>query len=114
MVTTTSRRSIAGLLLAGLLTVLTMTFALGATPAHAVEGEGESHFYEYEEIRENASDVSTQFLDPDAESEERPGFFDWFIFPLAAVGVLITAFILFQYLVFQPRFARESEQRGRR
>lgn len=96
------------LLLLGLLAV-----GLVATPALATEGE-ETHFTEYEDIRENASDIGAQYLDPDAEEAERAGFFDWMIYPLAGIGVLITGFIIFQYLVFQPRFAREAEARSQR
>ncbi len=102
--------------LSGLLALLMLgmlVLGLTASPALATEGE-ETHFTEYEDIRENASDISTAFLDPDAEESERPGFFDWMIYPLAGIGVLITGFILFQYLVFQPRFAREADARSQR
>ena len=90
-----------------------MVVGLVAGPVMATEGE-ESHFTEYSEIRENASDVSAEFLTPDAEDAERPGFFDWMIYPLAAAGVLVAGFVIMQYLVFQPRFAREAEARSKR
>lgn len=83
-----------------------------AGPAIATEGGGE--FTEYSDIREGASDIGAEFLDPDAEESERPGFFDWFIFPLVVIGLLATGFILLRYLVFQPRFAQEAEERSKR
>lgn len=102
MVTRTLGTLLLGLLLVGAF----------AGPVLATEGEG-TH-YEYEDIRDNASDVGAAFLEPDAEEAERPGFFDWMIYPLAAAGILITGFIVVQYLVFQPRFAREAEERSKR
>lgn len=96
-----------GILLLGLLVVGVMAGPVLAT-------EAEVHAPTMEEIRENASDVGVAFLTPDEEEQERPGFFDWIIYPVAAIGVLMTFFVVAQYLVFQPRFAREAEARAKR
>lgn len=92
------------LLLAGLLLV-------GVMAGAAIAAEAPPNFQEYEQIRENASDVGAEFL-PD--EYEIPGFFDYLIIPLVAAGVLITIVVLFRYLINHPRFERESEQRSRR
>jgi hypothetical protein len=75
--------------------------------AHAADGPR----IEYDEIRANATDAGAEFL---PEEFEIPGFFDWLIIPLIAGGVVVTIAILGRYLVSQPRFAREAEERERR
>lgn len=97
-----------------LATLLLGLMLVGMVAVPAVATEGGSDFTEYEDIRQNASSVSEQFLAPDAEDAERPGFFDWMIFPLAAAGIVITLLIVVRYLMFQPRFAREADARSQR
>lgn len=94
------------------LALLMGTLLLGAVaaPAAAVEG-GEAPHYEYEDIAEGASAVGTEFL---PEEYTRPPFFDWYVFPLIAAGVLVTALVLFRYLLWQPRFSREARERTAR
>lgn len=92
------------LLLAGLLLV-------GVMAGAATAAEAPDNFVEYEQIQENASDIGAEFL---PEEYEIPGFFDYLIIPLIGAGVLITGAVLFRYLINQPRFERESEQRSRR
>ena len=66
---------------------------------------------QYSEIVENASSTAQQFL---PEPYERPGFFDWYVFPLIILGGLAVALVLFRYLLWQPRFAEEEEKKSRR
>ena len=94
------------------LALLLATVLLGAFagPAAATEGV-EVPQVEYEDIAANASDVGSEFL---PEEYSRPQFFDWFVIPLIAAGVAITALVLFRYLLWQPRFAREAREKSRR
>ncbi|MEE8601575.1 hypothetical protein [Euzebya tangerina] len=98
------KRSIAVLMLSGLLLVGAV-----ATTAGAAEGGGE--FTEYEEIVEGAGEAGGEFL-PD--EYEIPGFFDYIRFPLIALGVVVTGGVLSYYLIAQPRFQREAEEKSRR
>ncbi len=98
------KRWFAMVLLVGLLIV----GALGTT-ALATEAEGE--FREYEEIVAEAGEAGGEYL---PEEYDIPGFFDWIIIPLVAIGVLVTVIVLGYYLFAQPRFARETEERSRR
>ncbi|CAN5446575.1 hypothetical protein BH23ACT9_BH23ACT9_24510 [soil metagenome] len=99
------KRTFGMVLVAGLLLV-------GVMAGAAVAAEPDPEFFrEYSEIRENASDVGAEFL-PD--EYEIPGFFDFLIIPLIGLGVVVTAVTLFRYLVNQPRFEREAEERSRR
>lgn len=91
-----------------LLIGLLIVGALGTT-ALATEAEGE--FREYEEIVAEAGEAGGEYL---PEEYDIPGFFDWIIIPLVAVGVLVTVIVLGYYLFAQPRFARETEERSRR
>lgn len=91
-------------LLAGLLVV-----GMLGTAAQATEAEGE--FTEYEEIVAEAGEVGEEYL---PEEYDIPGFFDWIIIPLVVIGVLVTVGVLGYYLLSQPRFAREVEERERR
>jgi hypothetical protein len=96
-----------------LTTVMLVGLVLGgalATTAVAVEGGG-AHRLPYEEIVERAGEAGGEFLPPEYE---RPGFFDWIVYPLVGAGVVITGMVLFRYLIAQPRFSREAEQRSRR
>lgn len=104
------KRSPAMVRLAGLL-VLVALLTLGVLSGSALATEAPEHFREYSEIRENASGVGQEFL---PEEYEIPGFFDWMIIPLVALGVLITVAILLRYLISQPRFEREVKERSRR
>lgn len=94
---------------AGLGVALIVMFLLALVPAaaHAVEGGG-VEVPDFSELRESSSDTAQQFL---PEDYERPGFFDWWVIPLIAVGVLASLYVLVRYLVYQPKFAREAEER---
>lgn len=92
-----------------LVIALLLTGLLGGV-ATATEG-GAHEVPEYSEILESSSDTAREFL---PEAYERPGFFDWFVYPLLGVGVLATLAVLLRYLVFQPKFAEEDRKRARR
>ena len=98
------KRSVAVLMLSGLL-------FMGAVTTSAVAVEAGGDFTEYEDIVENAGEAGGEFL-PD--EYEIPGFFDYFRFPLIAAGIIVTAGVLGYYLIAQPRFQREAEERSRR
>lgn len=103
------KRSLAMARHAGLL-VLVGLLMVGVLSGAAGAAESPSHFTEYSEIQENASDVGAEFLPPEYEM---PGFFDWLIIPLIALGVLITAAVLMRYLIAHPRFEREAKEKER-
>ncbi|MGI9017242.1 MAG: hypothetical protein ACR2HR_09100 [Euzebya sp.] len=99
------KRSLAVLMLAGILLVGSLVSVAGATEAEGGE------YVEYEQIVENSTDAGAEFLPAEYDI---PGFFDWIIIPLVGVGVLVTAGLLGYYLIAQPRFAREAEERSKR
>ncbi len=98
------KRSLGIIMVVGLLLV-------GGMASTAVAAESGAEFTEYEDIVAGAGEAGGEFLPPEYE---RAGFFDWIIFPLVGAGVLITALVLFRYLIAQPRFSREAEERSRR
>lgn len=98
------KRSLGMVLLVGLLLVGVL-----ATTAAATEAEVE--FREYDEIVEIAGESGGEFL---PEEYEMPGFFDWIVLPLVILAVVVTALVLMRYLMSQPRFSKEAEERSRR
>lgn len=100
----------AAMAMPAVLVMLAVVLMVGALSGAAQATEAPSHFREYSEIRENASDVGAEFL-PD--EYDIPGFFDWLIIPLVAAGVLITVAVLLRYLIAHPRFEREAKAKER-
>ena len=98
------KRSLGIVTLVGLLLVGVMTSTAMAT-------EAEVEHREYEEIVEIAGESGQEFLPPEYEM---PGFFDWIVLPLVILAVLITGLVLMRYLMNQPRFSKEAEERSRR
>ncbi|HUG86138.1 MAG TPA: hypothetical protein VMM13_16360 [Euzebya sp.] len=103
------KRTVAMARPAGLLLMVGLLM-VGVLSGPAIATEAPSHFREYEEIQENASDVGAEFLPAEYDI---PGFFDWLIIPLVAAGVLITAAVLLRYLISHPRFEREAREKER-
>lgn len=87
-----------------------------AAPAFATEAEGGAPVEEegpapgINEIG-TQNDVSSQWL---PEPTELPPFQKWLYVPLAIVGFLVIAALLYLYLVWQPRFAEERRSKRRR
>ncbi len=98
------KRSLGIIMIVGLLLV-------GAMASTAVATEAEVEFQEYEQIVDTAGENGGAFL---PEEYSRPAFFDWLLFPLMGIAVLMTGVVLFRYLIAQPRFSREAEERSRR
>ena len=50
------------------------------------------------------------------EAYEEPSWFQWLIYPMLGLGLLVVTVLVIFYLWWQPRFAREQEdsQRGGR
>lgn len=92
--------------------VLTVAMAL---PAAAVEGEGPGggHGQEDVEMEEigTGSETAKEFR---PEPFEQPALFQWIVYPLAAVGILMALVILGLYLLWQPEFGREAEEKKKR
>lgn len=87
--------------------------ALGPTGiAAAVEGELEQQqpLPRFEEIG-SQSDIAREYL---PEPYEEPSWFQWLLFPLLIVTIVVTGAVLFFYLVWQPKFASEQKTKRRR
>lgn len=59
----------------------------------------------------SGSDIAEQYF---PEPYEEPSWFQWALFPLLIVGLLVTLVALFAYLVWQPKFANEQKSKRRR
>lgn len=97
----------------GVLTlVLAVLLAALAAPAAAVEGEDGGHGQEDLEMEEigTGSETAKEFR---PEPFEQPAFFKWIIYPLAGLGVLAALVILGLYLLWQPEFGREGQEKKR-
>jgi hypothetical protein len=84
---------------------------VGSLAGPAVAAEVERHHYSYEEIRDQASEVSQGFL---PEAHEPPSLFQWIIYPSIVVAILVALAVLFTYLVWMPRFAQERAEKERK
>jgi hypothetical protein len=98
----------------GLLMVASLLFIGALTaPAWAVEG-GEEHGREplpgIDEIGSDSETAQEFFPEP----YEPPPFFRFMWGPLVVVAVVVSLFVLFAYLVWQPRFAQERRAKRRR
>lgn len=98
---------LAAILFVGLLGA-TMLAGLAA-PASAVEapdGE-ESPPPDIEELCREGS-VAAEFC---PETYEEPSWFQWLIYPLLILGLVMATAMLIAYLTWQPRFASEAEEK---
>lgn len=100
-------------LLAGLLAV---ALALGwASPALAVEEDipdpdeaaEEEPPPDIDELCQEGT-IAAEFC---PERYEEPSWFQWLIYPLLIVGLVMAVLLLIAYLTWQPRFAREREEK---
>ena len=101
--------------------VLLMLLGLFSVPAVAAEADEDADPTEaleeehaplpsIEEIG-SQNEVSQQFR---PEAPEPPVFADALLYPLLALGVVVTVVALVLYLVWQPRFGREREEGRKR
>lgn len=93
--------------------VVVVLIAAMAIPAAAVEGEGGGgHGHKKKEMEEvgTGSETAKEFR---PEPYEQPAFFEWILYPLAAVGILAALGILGLYLLWQPEFAHEAKKKKR-
>ncbi len=100
--------------LAGVVTlVAALTLGLLAVPALAVEGgeepEGHGPLPELSEVG-TQSEVAKNFF---PEEAEEPVFADFLIYPLLAVGLIVSLVVLTLYLRWQPTFAEERKKARR-
>ena len=92
---------------AGIAVLLVLLGGVGG-PAAATEGEG-AEIPAFEELAQN--EAAADFLPAEYD---KPAFFDWFIYPLLALGLLAAIGVGFRYLQWQPRFVREARSKRRR
>lgn len=105
-----SKRRLGVLALAlGLLMVLVAApAAAGEAGGGGEEGGGApAEDMEMEEVG-TGSETAKEFR---PEPFEQPALFDWFIYPLAAIGIIAVLVVLGLYLYWQPQFGRESQKR---
>lgn len=97
-----------------LMLVLAVLLVAMAIPAAAVEGEEGpgGHGQEDLELEElgTGSETAKEFR---PEPFQQPALFQWFIYPLAALGIVATLVILGLYLLWQPEFGREGQEKKR-
>jgi hypothetical protein len=106
-----ARRLLGALLLAVLLCMLGPAGIATAADPEASEGVGErAPLPSINEIG-SGTDIAKQYL---PEPYQEPSWFQWALFPLLIVGVLVTLGALFAYLVWQPKFASEQKTKRRR
>lgn len=93
--------------------VLTLLLVFGVAGAAAAVEAGEDGHGELPSMEEigSGSETSQQFY-PD--EYEPPSIINWLLPPLLGIAVLVTVAMLLLYLWWQPRFAREREERARR
>lgn len=101
-----------------LLVLLLGVFALPAVAAEADEDADPTETLEEEHqpmpsIDEigSGNEISQEFR---PESPETPVFADALRYPLLIAGAVITVVVLTLYLVWQPRFGRESKESSKR
>lgn len=91
--------------------VVAVVMAAMALPAAAVEGGGGGgEDVEMEEVG-TGSETAQEYR---PEPFEQPAFFDWILYPLAALGIVVTLAVLGLYLLWQPEFGREAEEKKKR
>lgn len=97
-----------------LVLVMLVGLALGsAGTAAATEAEGPAQQEPLPSFSEvgSQSDIAQEFL---PEGYEGPSWFQWLLFPLLIVGIVVTVAVLFAYLVWLPKFADEQKTKRRR
>ena len=110
--------------LVGVVLVLLLSLAAMVGPALAAEGAGDAAGAGAEgageaeapgprSIEEVVADNDTarQFV---PEPYEQPTWFPALRLPLMIVGVLVSLAVLFAFLLWQPRFAQERQEKSRR
>ncbi|MFO8076805.1 MAG: hypothetical protein ACQETV_06040 [Actinomycetota bacterium] len=95
-------------LLVALLAALALTLAV-APPVAAVEDDAEAAEEPPPDIEELCREgtIAEEFC---PERYEQPALFQFILYPLLGVGLLVVTLIVLLYLVWQPRFARERER----
>jgi hypothetical protein len=108
-----ARRLLGAMLLLALLFSATLGPVGIVTAAEPEESEGASQQAPLPSIDEIGSrtDIAKQYL---PEPYQEPSWFQWALFPLLIVGILVTLTVLFAYLVWQPKFASEQKKKRRR
>lgn len=93
--------------------VVVVLIAAMALPAAAVEGEEGGHGHEDKEMEEigTGSETAKEFR---PEPFEQPQFFQWIVYPLAALGIVVALAVLGLYLLWQPEFGREAEKKKKK
>ena len=98
---------------ASVLLVLLLGMVALAGPAAAVEEGVGAEVPAPRTVEEVVADNDTaqQFV---PEPYEQPTWFPLLRLPLLIIGVLVTLAVLFAFLLWQPRFAQERQERSRR
>ena len=99
--------------LIGVVLVLLLSLAAMAGPALAVEGAATEEGPRPSSIEEVVADNDTarEFV---PEPYEQPSWFPMLLLPLMIVAVLVSLAVLFAFLLWQPRFAQERQEKSRR
>jgi hypothetical protein len=100
--------------LVGVVLALLLSLAAMAGPALAAEGAGEGEEGPAPRTVEEVvadNDTARQFA---PEPYEQPTWFPIMRLPLMIVGVLVSLAVLFAFLLWQPRFAQERQEKSRR
>ncbi len=102
-------------LLVALLAALALLAATLAAPAAAQEDELDPDVLEEQAEEEPPPDIEELCREGTIAEEfcpefyEQPTFFQFILYPLLGVGLLVVSLLVLLYLVWQPRFARERE-----
>lgn len=101
--------------LLGVLLLLLLACAFAA-PAMAVESEGEDPEAEHHELPSydeigTGSETSQEFR---PEPYEQPTIFAGILYPLLVIAGVVVLGVLGAYLLWQPRFAQEREEKKRK
>lgn len=105
------KRLLGAALLAVLLVATVMPTVASAAEDAAVEEGGEAV-----EPLPNIDEIGTDYARSEAffpAEYESPTWFQWVLYPVIAVGVLMALGILIYYLVRQPSFAEERREKTR-
>jgi hypothetical protein len=92
----------------GLMALVALAVLSG--PALAVEEDAPEEAPPPPDIEELCQEgtIAEEFC-PD--TYEEPAWFQWLIYPLLIVGLVMVTVMLVVYLTWQPRFAREAEEK---
>lgn len=95
----------------GVLAAAVMLLVGGAGPAMAVEDGAEIQRPTLEELGCDAPVEERPLVCPADDAAAPPGWFVVASIPLAVLGLIAVVAVLMRYLQWQPRFAREREQK---